>query len=78
LRAQAARAVHAAAQSVTEDDAAAEVARLSPTKLSARTPKRVVVAIPKRVVNGGGPVGRTQTVLATAVQADIDADWKEF
>ncbi len=34
-------------------------------------------AAPKRAASGGGgPVGRMQTALATAVQAD--ADWKEF
>jgi methyl-accepting chemotaxis protein len=34
-------------------------------------------AAPKRAANGGGgPVGRMQAALATAVQAD--ADWKEF
>jgi methyl-accepting chemotaxis protein len=36
------------------------------------------VAAPKRAVagNSGGPVGRMQTALATAVKAD--PDWKEF
>jgi methyl-accepting chemotaxis protein len=33
-------------------------------------------AAPKRVASGGGPVGRMQTALATAI--DTDADWKEF
>jgi methyl-accepting chemotaxis protein len=37
--------------------------------------KRQPVAAPKRVAAGGGPVGRLQTALATAIDAD---DWKEF
>ena len=42
-------------------------------------PKQQPVAAPKRApagANGGGPVGRMQTALATAVQND--PDWKEF
>jgi methyl-accepting chemotaxis protein len=42
-------------------------------------PKKQPVAAPKRVAagaNGGGPVGRMQAALATAVQDD--PDWKEF
>jgi methyl-accepting chemotaxis protein len=42
-------------------------------------PKRQPVAAPKRAAagaNGGGPVGRMHTALATAVQND--PDWKEF
>ena len=31
---------------------------------------------PKRAVNGDGPVGRMQTALATAIEADND--WTEF
>jgi methyl-accepting chemotaxis protein len=41
--------------------------------------KKPPVAAPKRVAagaNGGGPVGRMQTALATAVKRD--PDWKEF
>jgi methyl-accepting chemotaxis protein len=41
--------------------------------------KRAPVAAPKRVasaVRGGGPVGRTRTALATAIQED--PEWKEF
>jgi methyl-accepting chemotaxis protein len=43
------------------------------------TPRRAAVAAPKRAVagaNGGGPVGRMQAAIATAVNADDD--WKEF
>jgi methyl-accepting chemotaxis protein len=39
-------------------------------------PKLVTAAAPKRALDGGGPVGRMQTALATAVQADDD--WTEF
>ena len=41
--------------------------------------KRPPVAVPKRVVaanRGGGPVGRMQTALATAIHDD--PEWKEF
>jgi methyl-accepting chemotaxis protein len=37
--------------------------------------KRQPVATPKRAIRGG-PIGRMQTALATAL--DADADWKEF
>jgi hypothetical protein len=45
----------------------------------AAVPKRASVAPPKRAVansRGGGPVGRMQAALATAIQDD--PEWKEF
>jgi methyl-accepting chemotaxis protein len=80
LQAQAARAGRgAAAVPAAEAEAGAETVRPAvPAKPAARqpAPKRVAAAAPKRAVNGsGGPVGRMQTALATAIQAD---DWKEF
>jgi methyl-accepting chemotaxis protein len=39
-------------------------------------PKRQPVAAPRRVAVGGGPVGRMQTALATAMNED--PAWKEF
>jgi len=42
-------------------------------------PKQQPAAAPKRVAagaNGGGPVGRMQTALATAVNSE--PDWKQF
>jgi hypothetical protein len=50
-----------------------------PAAAPARKPE-AVTAPPKRVaaaaVRGGGPVGRMQTALATAIHDD--PDWKEF
>jgi methyl-accepting chemotaxis protein len=43
------------------------------------TPKRAPLAAPKRAAagaNGGGPVGRMQAAIATAI--NTDDDWKEF
>jgi methyl-accepting chemotaxis protein len=58
----------------------ASAPRAPAPRAPAAAPKRPALAskaAPKRVVNGGGgPVGRMQTALATAVQAD--PDWKEF
>jgi methyl-accepting chemotaxis protein len=51
----------------------------APAKAPATAPKRQPAVAPKRAAagsNGGGPVGRMQTALATAVKND--ADWKEF
>jgi methyl-accepting chemotaxis protein len=45
----------------------------------AAVPKRAPIATPKRAVangRGGGPVGRMQAALATAIQDD--PEWKEF
>jgi methyl-accepting chemotaxis protein len=55
--------------------AAAPRAPAAASKRPAAAPK---AAAPRRAAanGGGGPVGRMQTALATAVQAD--ADWKEF
>ena len=44
---------------------------------AAKRPAPAPKAAPKRAANGsGGPVGRMQAALATAVQTD--PDWKEF
>ena len=54
-------------------------AAAAPSRGPAAMPKKQPVAASKRVAagaNGGGPVGRMQTALATAVQSD--PDWKEF
>jgi methyl-accepting chemotaxis protein len=79
LRAQAARAARATVMPVAEDEAADEIVRpAAKAKPAARqpAPKRVAAAAPKRAVNGsGGPVGRMQSALATAIKAD---DWQEF
>jgi methyl-accepting chemotaxis protein len=50
-----------------------------PSRGPAAAPKRQPVAAPKRAAaggNSGGPVGRMQAALATAVKND--PDWKEF
>jgi methyl-accepting chemotaxis protein len=51
----------------------------APSRGPAAAPKRQPVVAPKRAAagaNGGGPVRRMQTALATAVKSD--PDWKEF
>jgi methyl-accepting chemotaxis protein len=63
------------------DESAAAHAPRSAPRAPAVAPKRPAAvpkaAAPKRVANGsGGPVGRMQAALATAVHAD--PDWKEF
>ena len=58
-----------AAPDMRRSDAGAHPAMAAKT----RPPRQA--AVPKRAV-GGGPVGRMQTALATAINAD--ADWKEF
>jgi len=66
-----------------DESAAAHTPRpvVSAARAPAAVPRRPAAApkaaAPKRAANGGGgPVGRMQAALATAVQAD--ADWKEF
>jgi methyl-accepting chemotaxis protein len=64
--------------------AAAEPARVQPraaaaSRTPAAAPKRPPVVAPKRAAangRGGGPVGRMQTALATAIHDD--PEWKEF
>jgi methyl-accepting chemotaxis protein len=74
LRAHVARA--------TAEDDAGEPVHSAPAAKPATKPAVVAKPAPKRAaaaanrsLNGGGPVGRMQTALATAVKAD---DWKEF
>jgi methyl-accepting chemotaxis protein len=53
------------------DSGEAEVVWATPV-----APKRAAAPAPRRALNGGGPVGRMQTALASAVQTDND--WTEF
>jgi hypothetical protein len=50
------------------------------SRAPAAVPKRTAVVTPKRAAaaanGGGGPVGRMQTALATAIHDD--PEWKEF
>lgn len=72
----AAEAEHTAAPAAVRDQRPAAAA---PSRGPAAAPKRQPVAAPKRAAaagNRGGPVGRMQAALATAVKND--PDWKEF
>ena len=76
---------HAGREAYPAQDVVAEIARpafvaakaAKPAPAAAKpVPKRAPAAAPRRALNGGGPVGRMHTALATAIQADND--WKEF
>ncbi len=79
LRADAVHAAGAEPETFAEDPRrAAEPRAAAPAAAPSATakPRRQAVAPQKRVAVGGGPVGRMQTALATALDADVD--WKEF
>jgi methyl-accepting chemotaxis protein len=60
------------------DEAENERPAVAPRRPVAATAKPAKPAAPKRAaaLNGGGPVGRMQSALATAVRSD--PDWQEF
>jgi methyl-accepting chemotaxis protein len=75
LRADAAQDAEAAPdmiRSVAEPLRPAAAPRVMPKA----APKRQAAPAKRVALNGGGPVGRMQTALATAI--DADADWEEF
>jgi methyl-accepting chemotaxis protein len=72
LRANAAREAYATAPAEAGEPEVAEAAPMAKPAPKRAAPRPA----PKRAVTGGGPVGRMQTVLATAIQADND--WTEF
>jgi hypothetical protein len=67
-------------QSKVEPKVVPKVAAAPRAPAPVSAPKRAPIAAPRRAVaaanGGGGPVGRMQTALATAIHDD--PEWKEF